>query len=159
MHKTNWQNGEHVPRKHMLIKFIHLTCKELGVVYWRPRQQASILQYNPEHDQPPPSYPADGQPEKRQRKSNSSKKGKEKRNSRDGSTWTGRRSGKKSPPVSSVTFSTKDDFTIAQAPGSDGGVSPPRPMVAGPRQNGHGNREERKSADEKPTAISPSALV
>jgi hypothetical protein len=39
MHKTNWQNGEHVRRKTLLMKCIHTACSDLKIVYWRARQR------------------------------------------------------------------------------------------------------------------------
>ena len=50
MQTTNHQNGEHVPRRHKLIRFAHEACRELGIVYWRPRQRGAVLEKGPEFD-------------------------------------------------------------------------------------------------------------
>ncbi|EDQ87134.1 uncharacterized protein MONBRDRAFT_38083 [Monosiga brevicollis MX1] len=41
---TNFQNGEHVPRKHMLIREIVSSCNDLEITYWRPRQRGAIIE-------------------------------------------------------------------------------------------------------------------
>eukprot|EP00045_Choanoeca_perplexa_P017525 m.256229 g.256229 ORF g.256229 m.256229 type:complete len:359 (-) comp17561_c0_seq12:104-1180(-) len=58
MQTTNHQNGEHVPRRHKLIKFAHQACRDLGIVYWRPRQRGAVLDSGPSHDiaQEEPTY-------------------------------------------------------------------------------------------------------
>jgi hypothetical protein len=50
MQTTNHQNGEHVPRRHKLICFAHQACRDLGIVYWRPRQRGVVLDQGPEFD-------------------------------------------------------------------------------------------------------------
>ena len=47
---TNQQNSEHTPRRHKLIRFVHEACRELGIVYWRPRQRGAVLERGPDHD-------------------------------------------------------------------------------------------------------------
>lgn len=58
MQTTNHQNGEHVPRRHRLIRCVHQACRELGITYWRPRQRGALLDKGPIHDatQEEPSY-------------------------------------------------------------------------------------------------------
>jgi hypothetical protein len=50
MQTTNQQNGDHVPRRHKLIRFAHQACRDLGIVYWRPRQRGALLDKGPHHD-------------------------------------------------------------------------------------------------------------